>query len=230
MNLFSQIKAAVTTRQAAEYYGLKVSRNGMTCCPFHQDKHPSMKVDDRYYCFGCHQTGDVISFTAGLFHTGLYEAAQRLAADFHIHISGNDQPERKKEKKPFIPFKPDLAGLTSRLESIRAAAARQEREAWIRQAVDVLAEYRLLLHGWMEEYAPKNEAEDWHPRFVEACTQNEFVDDLFSLIDDPLERDYCYDNYQREVNRIHDRITAYRSGTGNADCTRFTHDDPGFCQ
>lgn len=47
MNLFPLVKAAVTTRQAAERYGLKVSRNGMTCCPFHQDKTPSMKVDGR---------------------------------------------------------------------------------------------------------------------------------------------------------------------------------------
>lgn len=155
MNLFSQIKATITTRQAAERYGLKVSRNGMTCCPFHQDKTPSMKVDERYYCFGCHQTGDVINFTAGLFHTGQFMAAQRLATDFHIHISGNDQPKRKKEKKPFTPFKPDLAGLTSRLESIRAEAARQESEVWIRQAADVLPEYRLLLHGWMEGICAK---------------------------------------------------------------------------
>lgn len=101
LNLFSQIKAAVTTRQVAEHYGLKVNRKGMTCCPFHDDKNPSMKVDERYYCFSCHQTGDVINFTAGLFHTGPYEAAQRLAADFHINISWNDQPKRKKEKKPF---------------------------------------------------------------------------------------------------------------------------------
>ena len=33
-NIFTTVKAAVTAKQAAEYYGLKVSRNGMTCCPF----------------------------------------------------------------------------------------------------------------------------------------------------------------------------------------------------
>ena len=87
MNLFSQIKAAVTTRQAAEYYGLKVSRNGMTCCPFHQDKHPSMKVDERYYCFGCHQTGDVIDFVGRLFGITPYQAALKLAEDFGLHPS-----------------------------------------------------------------------------------------------------------------------------------------------
>ena len=218
MNLFSQIKAAVTIRQAAEHYGLKVSRNGMTCCPFHNDQHPSMKVDERYYCFSCHQTGDVINFTAGLFHTSQYEAAQKLAADFHVAITDDDRPgqQRKKDKKPFIPFKPDLAGLSARLESIKAEAALQEREAWIKRAADVLTEYRLLLHEWRVQYAPQNVDEEWHPRFVEACAQNEIVDYLFSLIDDPLEHDYFYENYKGEVKRIHDRIIEYRSGSDHA--------------
>ena len=45
MHIFSYVKAAVTTGQAAVFYGLKVSAMGMTCCPFHPDRHPSMKVD-----------------------------------------------------------------------------------------------------------------------------------------------------------------------------------------
>ena len=45
MNLFETIKAAVPVRQAAEHYGLKVNRNGMACCPFHNDRHPSLKLN-----------------------------------------------------------------------------------------------------------------------------------------------------------------------------------------
>ena len=64
MNQFETIKAAVTPRQVAEHYRLRVLRNGMTCCPFHEDRHPSMKLnEDYFYCFGCHATGDVIDFT-----------------------------------------------------------------------------------------------------------------------------------------------------------------------
>lgn len=72
MNIFTDVKTAVTTRQAAVFYGLKVSASGMTCCPFHPDKHPSMKVDERYYCFGCHQTGDVIRFLVAYLLTENY--------------------------------------------------------------------------------------------------------------------------------------------------------------
>ena len=35
MNIFETVKAAVTVRQAAEHYGLKINRSGMICCPFH---------------------------------------------------------------------------------------------------------------------------------------------------------------------------------------------------
>lgn len=64
MHLFEAVKQSVTTRQAAERYGLNVNRNGMAVCPFHRDRHPSMKVDRRYYCFGCGATGDVIDFVS----------------------------------------------------------------------------------------------------------------------------------------------------------------------
>ena len=50
--------------------------------------------------------------------------------------------------------------------------------------------------GW-REYAPTNEDEDWHPRFVESCAQNAIVDDLFSLIDNPQEHDYFYPEWKK---------------------------------
>ena len=37
-------------------------------CPFHQEKSASFHVDDKkgyYYCFGCHEKGDAISFAIG---------------------------------------------------------------------------------------------------------------------------------------------------------------------
>ena len=67
MNVFEAVKQSVTTRQAAEHYGIHVGRNGMACCPFHHDKTPSMKLDRRYHCFGCGADGDVIDFAAALY-------------------------------------------------------------------------------------------------------------------------------------------------------------------
>lgn len=77
MNIFETVKSAIPVRQAAEYYGLQICKNNMTCCLFHPDKHPSMKLnDDYYYCFGCGATGDVIDLTAQLFDLGKFEAAK----------------------------------------------------------------------------------------------------------------------------------------------------------
>ena len=81
-NVFEAVKQSVSTREAAEFYGIKVSRTGMACCPFHDDKNPSMKVDQRYHCFGCGADGDVIDFTAKLFDLSPKEAAEKLAQDF----------------------------------------------------------------------------------------------------------------------------------------------------
>ena len=35
MNVFEAVKQSVTTRQAAEHFGIRVGRNGMCVCPFH---------------------------------------------------------------------------------------------------------------------------------------------------------------------------------------------------
>ena len=84
MNVFQAVKEFVSTRKAAEAYGIRVNRNGMACCPFHDDHTPSLKLDQRYHCFGCGADGDVIDFTAQLFGTGKKEAAVKLASDFGI--------------------------------------------------------------------------------------------------------------------------------------------------
>lgn len=158
-SIFTAVKAAVTTRQAAEAYGLKVARNGMTCCPFHDDRHPSMKVDERYYCFGCHKTGDVIDFTAKLFNLSPIEAARKLAWDFHID--------------PATP--PPAAAMK------HPAEARQDEAMCIRTLVDC----ETTLWRWKEQYAPSSPEEPWDTRFVEACKMLETVTAMVDQLFDP---------------------------------------------
>lgn len=67
MNVFEAVKQSVSTREVAEMYGIKVRRNGMACCPFHDDRNPSMKLDNRFHCFGCGADGDAIDFVAKLY-------------------------------------------------------------------------------------------------------------------------------------------------------------------
>ena len=100
MNVFEAVKQSVTTRQAAEHYGIHVGRNGMACCPFHHDKTPSMKLDRRYHCFGCGADGDVIDFAAALYGLGKKEAAVQLAQDFGLSYEDWKPPGKAKKPKP----------------------------------------------------------------------------------------------------------------------------------
>ena len=77
MNVFEDVKQSVTTRQAAEHFGIRVGRNGMCVCPFHADKNPSMKVDRRFHCFGCQADGEVM-------HEEIYAQTPRATKDIDI--------------------------------------------------------------------------------------------------------------------------------------------------
>ena len=94
MGLFDEVKQNVTVRQAVELYGLKPNRSGLIRCIFHNDKSPSMKVDRRYYCFGCGCTGDAIDFTAQLFGIGSVSVSlpgQRTQGSlFPLTVPGQD--------------------------------------------------------------------------------------------------------------------------------------------
>ena len=96
MTIFEQIKECVIARQAAEHYGIKVKNNGMACCPFHSDRHPSMKIDKNYHCFAGGVGGDAIDFTARLFGISQYEAAKKMIEDFGLDIKIEDRNKYKR--------------------------------------------------------------------------------------------------------------------------------------
>ena len=95
MNVFEAVKQNLTTRQAAEMYGIRVNRHGMAVCPFHNDKNPSMKVDKRFHCFACQADGDAVDFVSRLFGLPSKAAAMKLADEFGISYD-NRQKHRIK--------------------------------------------------------------------------------------------------------------------------------------
>ena len=110
-NVFEAVKQSVSTRDAAAFYGIEVKRNGMACCPFHDDKNPSMKLNEEYfYCFGCGATGDVIDFAAKLFDLSPKEAAEKLAQDFGLIYDSQAPPRRRyvRQKTEAQQFREDV--------------------------------------------------------------------------------------------------------------------------
>lgn len=101
MNIFQEMKERVAARQVAERYGLKVSRNGMARCPFHNDKHPSMKIDRNYYCFACGAKGDAVNYVAILFGLSQFEAAKKINEDFSLEIPIGQPEEKRKQISGF---------------------------------------------------------------------------------------------------------------------------------
>lgn len=97
MSIFREVKEHISARSVAEGYGLKVRRNGMACCPFHEDKHPSMKIDQMFYCFGCGAKGDSISYVANMFGLSQYDAACKIIKDFQLNIQTRSLGNKKKE-------------------------------------------------------------------------------------------------------------------------------------
>ena len=159
MSIFETIKAAVSVPQAAAYYGMKIQRSNMTCCIFHDDRHPSMKLNDTYfYCFACLEHGDVIDLVAQLHRESHYAAVQRIVRDFGI---GPNAPATA--AKPRIPRRdPDEA-----------------------LCMSVLTDYERLLKRWKHDYAPTMPDSPVDERFVEACQMlpciTEMVDALFQV-------------------------------------------------
>ena len=149
---FKSVKSLVTAREAAEHYGLTVNRHGMALCPFHDDHNPSMKLDDRFHCFGCGEDGDVIDFTAKFFNLTLPEAAEKLVEDFG---NGTELPT-----SPAPPNPPDPA----------------------QRCHDVLLQMEVQLHRQKRLTAPQSMDDPITTEYAQNCQMYEFIAGLADLL------------------------------------------------
>ena len=186
-SVFEVVKQSVTAREAAELYGIAVGRGGMACCPFHDDRHPSMKVDARFHCFGCGADGDVIDFTARLYDLSPKEAAEKLAQDFGLSYDSKAPPRRSYVR-----------------QKSEAQARKEKREHGWR----VLTDYYHLLRKWEADYSPKTPDEDPHPRFLEAIQKKDYMGYLLdTFLDSSTEKqDQWIAEHTAEISAIEGRV------------------------
>lgn len=160
ISVFDAVKNGVTTKQAVEFYGMKLNRGGFARCPFHADDSPSFKVyEDGFYCFGCHEHGDVIDFVSKLFSLDAKDAANKLAADFGI-IDSPTSPSSVRQNR-----------CTGQKDHDRF------NDSW-----NVLCEYLHLLKDWRKRFVPDREDQEWHPLFCEALQKTDRVDYLLDCL------------------------------------------------
>ena len=187
-SVFEAVKQSVTVREAAQMYGIEVNRSGMACCPFHDDKNPSMKLNEEYfYCFGCGATGDVIDFTARLYTLSPKEAAEKLAQDFGLTYDSQAPPRRRYVR-----------------QKTEAQKFKEDRD----HAFRVLADYYHLLRKWETDYSPKTPEENPHPRFMEVIQKKDYVGYLldFFLEDGPEEQKLWIAEHQSEIVNLERRV------------------------
>lgn len=199
MSIFNEVKSQVTAYDAVTHYGIKINDKGKCCCPFHNDKNPSMKVDSRYHCFGCGADGDVIDFASNYFGLSAIDAAKKINEDFHLGIAfgkygGNiikSEELLKQEREQLI-----------KREVVRAF------DIMRRDAINTLSKYHRLLWEWRKEYEPCEEDADWHPFFVESLEKmehiNELLDDL--TFGDRGKQLEIMETYGEEIKTIGERI------------------------
>ena len=91
----------------------------------------------------------MIDLTAKLFDLRLYDAARKLASDFHL-----------------APDKPLPEAIRRKMQHKTKAQQLRENE---QLCFSVLNEYRRLLQDWEKRYAPQTPEDVPDERFVEAC-------------------------------------------------------------
>lgn len=203
MNLFETVRTNVKAIDVVLMTGFQPNRSKMICCPFHNDKHPSMKVDRRYFCFSCGAKGDAIDFVANYYGLSLKEAAEKIASDFALTYDNTRYSEGV--RKPI-------------------AAKRSEYQIWAEKKRELFAYLSRLQEQLREmkmKYAPKDrEDSEWSPLFVLAAKEFAYVDYLydycmFEATEDELK--LKIDEITKEMEKIEKRMYDTESGISGPD-------------
>lgn len=89
------IQSIDIVEEVSKFVKLKNSKNELLgLCPFHSEDTPSFYVNPSkqlFFCFGCQQGGNVITFKSKISGLTLQDAVQALAKEYHINLK--DQPK-----------------------------------------------------------------------------------------------------------------------------------------
>src|SRR5690348_16565412 len=96
----TEIKSRLDIVEVLSQY-VRLQRSGrrwVGLCPFHSERTPSFSVSPErqaWYCFGCQQGGDLISFVERIEHVDFLEALQLLADRAGVDLEREPAPGRR---------------------------------------------------------------------------------------------------------------------------------------
>ena len=185
-SIFTEVKERLNLIEAAQYYGVQPNKSSFVNCIFHSDKTPSMKLyPAHFHCYGCGQHGDIIALTEQLFGLPPYQAAQKLAQDFHI-TQGNCYQNMKPIKSEWQRY------------------IEQEKRAY-----NILNFYCCYLEKCREDFKPATPNEDFHPLFIESLmnyAQYNYYRDIFITGTDEERREFMTD-CAKQLTTLEKRFT-----------------------
>jgi len=165
-NIFEEIKNRVDIIDAAERFGVQVDRHNKALCFVHSERNPSLSFrNNRYKCFSCNTSGDVIEMICQLKGVKPIEAAKILNSIYGLNLFDK---------------KTDYTYLRKQLESEKAKLSAWN--AWELRASIIIATYLKQLDEWKRLYAPKTPDEPLHPLFVESLNNIAYWDYVYQSV------------------------------------------------
>ena len=155
------IKSQINMIDICKTYGFNIQRGNFICCPFHNEKTPSLKLYDGnrgFYCFGCGEHGSVIDFVMRYFNIDFPKAISKLNDDFKLGLPIGKKIDRRTQ----LEINKAAFERKRKIESEKKLQEQIENDYWT--AFD---EWKRLDDN-RRNYAPKTPTEPLHPLFVEA--------------------------------------------------------------
>ena len=185
MNVFEAARQ-IDCISAAERLGMLVKRSGSKAyarCFFHAENTPSLCLysgNKGFYCFGCHEHGDVICLYAQVLSLPLLEAAKRICADFSLAYKEPGKKTGKGTPPPRAAPRMDVWTLANKLVAWRESQV-DDFLAQLRTAEAVMQqiEEKLVAEGLPVE----NSLDDpcWMEAMVMKVNMQDKVDELSGL-------------------------------------------------
>ena len=167
------IKNTLSMQDVLSRYGFEMNAARFLCCPFHNEKTPSMKIYEKdYHCFGCGENGDVIDFIQKLFNISFQDTLKKIDSDFGLNLYCQHSFE-------------DLRKAHYRQKQLQA-----ERERKKIEKEKAESEYWAVFDEWkrlddnLRKYAPKTAEESQHPLFVEALQKISYQRELLERVEE----------------------------------------------
>ena len=155
------IKSRISMIDICKTYGFNIQRGNFICCPFHNEKTPSLKLYDGnrgFYCFGCGEHGSVIDFVMRYFGLDFQSAISKLNDDFNLGLPIGKKIDRRTQ----------LEMNKAAFERKRKIESEKKHREQIESACWAAFDEWKRLDDNRRNYAPKSPTEPLHPLFVEA--------------------------------------------------------------